>query len=352
MNEVKVYGRIGVDVKSQDFTDQLNAYKGLPVTVSINSRGGDLIDALSMFNAMQAHDAEVTAHVKGSALSAASFLLLAAKKAVADEASLIMIHPPKVSFTGGVKELQSAMDLVSSSTKMVRELYAKKTGKTEAEIDEYLQKDTWMSAKVAMERGFIDEVISASSKEKVVLDMSDTQRGEVPDEYSELVTLEDESMSKLEALLGVAKELKLSFDENDATEDSVKKLIMEAFDKRESEKGLEKKVERKPIPKPYLTMARENRANKIDNLVKEGKITNAVGKDLKDQYCSDANLTMILSEEGDDNFDLTMSALDKNESVVSLGEKSPLQKVILEADKNPLLADAERRAKSFSNSRR
>lgn len=119
--------------------------------------------------------------------------------------------------------------------------------------------------------------------------------------------------------------------------------------------GAIKKVEyHPPVAAGFISMARDFRNTKIDSLVREQRITSAVGAKLKEKYCSDKTLNLALSHDGssNDGFDDIIGALALNTPSTVLGEKSPAQELSLALaatdvtpEKNKLMADVERRRK-------
>lgn len=99
----------------------------------------------------------------------------------------------------------------------------------------------------------------------------------------------------------------------------------------------------------FVNMLRDNRTMKLSQLVQCGKISPVVRDALTAQYCNDKTLSLSLSSAGDDGFETTVAALAKNESIVSFKEKTGPQALALshplDSKENPLLKDAERRAK-------
>lgn len=100
----------------------------------------------------------------------------------------------------------------------------------------------------------------------------------------------------------------------------------------------------------HLSMLKDNREMKLSRLVDEAKISPAVKEGLVDIFCSPTQLTLSLSSEQGDGglFAKVVDILNKNE-VVSLGDTDTvvsLGKDINDPEKNPLLADARRRAEA------
>lgn len=117
-----------------------------------------------------------------------------------------------------------------------------------------------------------------------------------------------------------------------------------------AKKAEAKKEDDKPqaIAASIVSMVGKARKSEISNLVRDGKITPAVAKDLEDQFaCDDAvSLSLSMDEGSSDGFDSMMEALKKNESVLRTEEQTKGQGLKLSAEDNPLIADAERRAKA------
>jgi hypothetical protein len=100
-----------------------------------------------------------------------------------------------------------------------------------------------------------------------------------------------------------------------------------------------------------LRMAKENREQKIANLLEKRSISPVVAKDLIAEYCTDEALQFSHIEQYEDNFERMVGILSKNPSVIPNGKKLPAQTVALSRDgetpqQSALAVDAERRAKA------
>ena len=129
-----------------------------PITLRINSGGGDVFSALSIYNMLK--DKNVTTEIVGLCASAATLLMCGAKKVVMCKNSLMMIHEPlaemKSTFTAGdLSKVKNSLDKVGE---MIRQIYVEKTGKSEAEIAELMTAETWYDAEEAVANGFADEI--------------------------------------------------------------------------------------------------------------------------------------------------------------------------------------------------
>ena len=126
--------------------------------------------------------------------------------------------------------------------------------------------------------------------------------------------------------------------------DETKTKLEEALAKKP-----EPKKSGKSLPKSIINIISKDRNFEIDNLVSTGKIIPAVAEDLKKSFVDPEELINMIDDEGEsiDNFETVVSALKKNEEVVNFGgQKFHKLRKPEEAEDNPLLADADRRAKA------
>lgn len=134
--------------------------------------------------------------------------------------------------------------------------------------------------------------------------------------------------------------------------ENLQKQLKEKSKKPEEE--LEE-VEASFVSPTMRKMAKENRQNKLDTLVSQGKITKAVSDKLAAKYCTDDALTLALSskqENFDDGFDSTIEALKDNAPSIEFRERTKGQTIALgnanigKSDENPLLKNAQARAEA------
>ncbi|MBV7268378.1 ATP-dependent Clp protease proteolytic subunit [Winogradskyella luteola] len=70
-----------------------------------------------------------------------------------------MIHMPMIGARGNIKEIKSSLKLGENITKDYKKAYAKKTSKTEAEIEAlWKDGDYWMDAQELLAEGFVDAI--------------------------------------------------------------------------------------------------------------------------------------------------------------------------------------------------
>lgn len=129
---------------------------------------------------------------------------------------------------------------------------------------------------------------------------------------------------------------------------------IKAMEDKDKEKGESKGGDKDPeLSKPdpmLIKLAADNRGMKIDSLVAAGRITPDVASKFKKMYVDIEPLTLALSNGTADQFDELVNALVENDPVklkevtaaqVTVQLSDPMRKT----DNNPLIADAEARAK-------
>ena len=133
------------------------------ITLYINSPGGVITAGMSIYDTMQYIKPDVTTVVMGQACSMGSFLAQAGapgKRYVLPH-SRTMIHQP----SGGARGMQSDIEIqykeITHMKKMLTELYVKHNtkGKTYADFERDMDRDTFMTAQEAVNYGLADRVI-------------------------------------------------------------------------------------------------------------------------------------------------------------------------------------------------
>jgi ATP-dependent Clp protease protease subunit len=168
-DEAWIYEWFGIDVASPNaFRKELAEHKGKNITVWVDSWGGDVFAAAGMYNALKEHKGKVTTKVDGKAVSAGSVIAMAGDEILMSPVSIMMIHNPWSRATGEAKDMRKAADVLDEVKETIMNAYQLKTGKDRAEISDLMDEESWMSAKKAMNEGFVDGVLYSGSTEMVV----------------------------------------------------------------------------------------------------------------------------------------------------------------------------------------
>jgi ATP-dependent Clp endopeptidase proteolytic subunit ClpP len=215
--ELMIYDVIGWPFN--DAGEIIRALAGIntkTLTVRINSPGGDVFDAMAIFNALQSHKSKVITRVESLAASAASFLALAGKEVQAYQNAMFMIHEPWVLAAGSQHDLREIADILEKISGNMVDIYAQNSNVGKKEIREMLKAETWFTAKEAKERGFIDTIIDGKAV-KAQFDLSmyanapdgfDAVAGREPTERDAEKALRDAGFSRNKAKAILARGLK------------------------------------------------------------------------------------------------------------------------------------------------
>ncbi len=128
----------------------------------INSPGGVVTAGLAIYDTMQYIRPPIQTFCVGQAASAASLLLMAGKKGerFALPNSRVLVHQPSASYYGQAADIARHAQEVIKLKHRLNEIYAKHTGRTVAEIEKALDRDTYLTADEAKAFGLIDQVMS------------------------------------------------------------------------------------------------------------------------------------------------------------------------------------------------
>ena len=140
-----------------------------PVTVFINSPGGEIFSGFAIFDMLNFIACPVTTIVTGFAASMGSILSMAADKGrrFAMPQAKIMIHQPLLmGYQGRASECEiQAREILKTRDHLVK-LYSEKTGKSKEEIKKALDRDNWFTAEEALDYGLLDKVVHSRSELK------------------------------------------------------------------------------------------------------------------------------------------------------------------------------------------
>ena len=135
---------------------------GEKVKIEINSPGGSVIAGLAMANMVKNSKAHVIAHVVGIAASMASVVACACNEIEMEEAAFLMIHNPWSYADGDAEDLHHAAEVLEGMEVAMRAFYRGKfPSMTDAELDQLMAEETWMTGADCKARGMVCEVVPA-----------------------------------------------------------------------------------------------------------------------------------------------------------------------------------------------
>jgi len=164
------------------------------VLVRINSPGGDVFDGIAISNAFASHKGTVTTRIEGLAASIASVIAMSGKKVQAYDNIMLMIHNAWTFMIGNQYEMRDIADLLEKIDGNILDAYQKKTKKAKRDIAEMMKNTTWMTAKEALDQGFVDVIVDGKS---VKADFNLSIFANLPEEFKEDKELTERDAEKI-----------------------------------------------------------------------------------------------------------------------------------------------------------
>lgn len=130
-----------------------------PVTIWINSPGGDCIAASQIYAMLMDYKGDVTVKIDGIAASAASVIAMAGTKVLMAPTAMMMIHNPATIAFGDHVDMAKAIEMLDEVKESIINAYEIKTSLPRKQLSKMMDETTWMNAKKAEELGFIDGIL-------------------------------------------------------------------------------------------------------------------------------------------------------------------------------------------------
>ena len=160
--QIDILGVVGEDPWSDTGTTArqvsalLRAAGSRDIVVNINSPGGNVFEGLTIYNILREHPQAVTVRILGMAASAASVIAMAGDDIQIAKAGFLMIHNVWGVTVGDRNEYASTVEYMAMVDEVLADLYSARSGIPSAEIAALMDRETYMSGKSAVDRGFAD----------------------------------------------------------------------------------------------------------------------------------------------------------------------------------------------------
>jgi ATP-dependent Clp endopeptidase proteolytic subunit ClpP len=146
-------------------------FPGKPITIVVNSPGGDVIGGLALYDyslKLRADGHHITIVVLGMAASMGGILLQIGDKRVVGRYSQVLIHEVASGTAGKISAQQDRLNFSKSLWEQLSEILAERSSLTAAQIRSRADRfDWWLTAQEAVELGFADEILAAPRYAKV-----------------------------------------------------------------------------------------------------------------------------------------------------------------------------------------
>ena len=209
----------GISVKM--FKDAMDTFDGKPFNLRIDSPGGSVRPALSIYNMIKSYPGKVTAIIDSWAASSLSYIPMAADEVLIAENALIMTHAPWTFAFGNADDLMEVVDALEAHQQSLAKGYSAKTGKDIETVNNELMKgENWFTAEQAKEYGLVDRIIESKVQIKNRVNPKVYGYKSIPDEWR------DSSVQRFAALCPNFPKDALS-DEQQAQLEQVREKIEE-----------------------------------------------------------------------------------------------------------------------------
>ena len=159
-----LYSWYGIQAVSPKMVQNtLSRANGQPITVRINSGGGDVFAGCDIYNMLKTYEGDVTIEIHGLCASIASVIAMAGKCKMSPLAE-IMIHNVSTQASGDYRDMEHTVEILKKANKTIANAYIMKAGLNEKEIKNMMDKETWLTAEEALELGLIDEIMYTDEK--------------------------------------------------------------------------------------------------------------------------------------------------------------------------------------------
>lgn len=140
------------DVMPNDVKDALEQVDGLEtLNIYINSPGGSIFSGLAIYNMLKRNTSKKIVHIDGVAASMASVIALVGDEIYMPSNAFMMIHKPLTGLWGNADDLREVADSLDTIQGGLMNSYEEnmREGVTIEEIEEMVNKETWLDAEEA-----------------------------------------------------------------------------------------------------------------------------------------------------------------------------------------------------------
>lgn len=156
-----IYDWFGVEATSPKKVNDLikEAKNNEDLEVEINSGGGSVFAGSEIYTALKSYGGKVITKVVGLAASAASVITMAGDNILISPTGQIMIHNASGGFGGDYRDMEKGAEILKNVNATISNAYRLKTGLSNEELLEMMNKETWLTPQQALEKKFVDEIM-------------------------------------------------------------------------------------------------------------------------------------------------------------------------------------------------
>ncbi len=162
--------RVATYEKFRECVAQIEALEAQSVVVNIRSTGGDVGDAMLIYEALASLNIPITTRCYGYVASAATVIAQAAwegERQISANA-LYLVHNSTCSAEGNAADLSARVDLLLKTDERLAELYARRSGRSTEEFSSLMAEEggngRWLTAEEAIQAGLADSIIDSATQ--------------------------------------------------------------------------------------------------------------------------------------------------------------------------------------------
>ena len=152
--------------------DRIKAVEADEIIVNIRSTGGDVNDAMLIYETLTALGKKITTRCYGYTASAATIIAQSASKGYREIASsaLYLIHQSSSLVEGNAADLVERIDLLKKTDERIASLYAQRSGREKDSFEKLMAENggrgRWLSPEEVVEAGLADSIIGGEESNK------------------------------------------------------------------------------------------------------------------------------------------------------------------------------------------
>lgn len=162
--------RVATYDKFKSAIESIKALEASDVEVNIRSTGGDVNDAMLIYEALRQMNARITTVCYGYTASAATIIAQAASDGCRyiSSSSLYLIHNSTCSTEGNAQSVSADVEMLRQTDARLAELYASRSGRTVEEFAALMSENSgngrWLSPAEVVAAGLADKIIDAQGE--------------------------------------------------------------------------------------------------------------------------------------------------------------------------------------------
>lgn len=129
-----------------------------PISLHIQSSGGELMPLLSVLDTIDGLDVPVYTHVDGYAASAATILSVYGKRRFMTKRSRMLLHEVRATAEGPLSSVETDVIAAKSIAYEMYNIYLERTKLEKEGLEKLLRADVWLTAPECLTLGIVDEI--------------------------------------------------------------------------------------------------------------------------------------------------------------------------------------------------